>query len=121
ATAEGLDRSLDVTLSARAMLARRLLRALRAEAEQAEITGDELSAATARRWLDVDRPEGFRTVHAVVRFDSKAPEDKRRAALDLAARIRAAALPLADKDTELRASPAEEDPLVSAFQRAIAP
>jgi hypothetical protein len=126
----GLDRSLDVVLATRAMLARRLLRQIRAEAEQAPITDEDLARAAERRWLDVDRPEGFRTIHAVVRFDESAPGDKRARALDLAEAIRAAALPLQDRASELllpaSASPSrpkrvEDDPLVAAFQKAMDP
>ncbi|WP_156041631.1 peptidylprolyl isomerase [Chondromyces apiculatus] len=51
-----------------ALLARRLLRSLQEEAERAgPVTDEELRTVTERRWLDFDRPEGFRTVHAVVR------------------------------------------------------
>jgi hypothetical protein len=130
AEARGLDRSLDVGLSTRALLARRLLHKLRAEAEQAPISDEDFTRAGELRWLDVDRPEGFRTMHAVVRFDASAPADKRAGALALAESIRAAALALEKQAAEL-ALPAdgppskpkrsETDPLEAAFQRAVEP
>ncbi len=46
-------------------LARRLLRRILADARDAPLTEAELGDAAARHWLEVDRPEGFRTVHAV--------------------------------------------------------
>jgi hypothetical protein len=116
-----LDRDLDVQLGARAVLARRLLQDLAAEAEQGAITDRELAAATEQHWLEVDRPEAFRVVHAVVRLDRSAPDAKREAARAVAEALRAALLPLRDRLSELTPptapdnGPAPSDPLADAF------
>jgi hypothetical protein len=75
------------------VLARALLRLLWAEAEAAPITDAELSAATERHWTELDRPEGHRTVHAVVHADAEAKGDHHRRAMELAQRIREAVGP----------------------------
>jgi hypothetical protein len=128
AAERGLDRSLDTLMATRAVLARRLLRQIRAEAERAPIADDELARAVERRWLEADRPEGFRTIHAVVRFDASAPQDKRARALELAEAIRAAALslqarapeqPLPAGASSSKPKRTEDDPLEVAFQKAM--
>lgn len=92
ARARGLDGRPEVGQSMQALLARRLLLELRTEAERAgPVTDDELAAVTARHWLDLDRPEGFRTVHAVVILDAKADEAKRGHAAELARALAEAA------------------------------
>lgn len=130
AEARGLDRSSDVVLSTRALFARRLLRQLRVDAELVPIAEEELMRAGERRWLDVDRPEGFRTIHALVRLDPSEPADKRARALELAASIRAAVLPLEKRAADLllpvEGSPGEPkrgevDALAVAFQGAVEP
>ena len=85
ARARGLDRRPEVDQSVQALLARRVLLELRSEAERAgPVTDAELAEVTARHWLDLDRPEGFRTVHAVVILDAKADEAKRGRAAEVA-------------------------------------
>ena len=69
----GLDREPATALAVDAALARALLRSLLAEAEQTgPVSDDELRDTTARHWLDLDRPESSRTVHALVRAKGKA-------------------------------------------------
>src|SRR5262249_1125580 len=68
AEARGLAGTSDVKLAREGDLARRTLRRVLAEARATPPTEAELRDAAERKWLDVDRPEGFRTVHAVVRF-----------------------------------------------------
>ncbi len=61
------------------LLARRMLHRLKEEAANAR-PGDrrpELRVATERHWLDLDRPEGYRTVHAVVKLSEDAGEATR--------------------------------------------
>jgi len=134
AIARGLDRSRDVHLSINGELARRALRRLRSEARAAPPTEAELTKAAARRWLDVDRPEGFRTVHAVARTDPKKDDDAKQArARALAEKIRAAVEPIAARAAEMplpedapRAGPRvgpnnDPDPLSAAFRKAVLP
>ena len=62
-------------LARRRALARALLHDLKRQARAAgPPTEEELSDWTARRWLELDRPEAARTVHAVVLV--KKPQDK---------------------------------------------
>ncbi|MEJ7731479.1 MAG: hypothetical protein WKG00_19970 [Polyangiaceae bacterium] len=69
---EGLDRQPSAALAIDAVLARGLLRSLMVEAEQAgPVTDDELRDTTARHWLELDRPDASRTVHALVRGKGK--------------------------------------------------
>jgi hypothetical protein len=116
--------------AARAVLARRLLRGVLAEASQAALTDEEVLAARKRRWLDVDRPEGARVVHAVVRIAEGALEPEKASAMARAAAIRAAVLPLSDEAGAYpspgatpvgKPGPAAVDPLSEAFRRAMAP
>ncbi len=128
AEAAKLDRGLDVQIGTRAVLARRLLHDLAAEAERAPISDEELAAATAQHWLDLDRPEGFVVVHAVVRLDADASDAKRSEARTVAEAIAVAVLPVHDRAAELAPPSASEpldarreppeDPLAAAFTRA---
>ena len=92
AAARGLTESPDARLAWDGELARRVLRRVLAEARARPPTAAELDAAAARRWLEVDRPEGFRTVHAVVRYEVKDDDAKKARARAVAEAIRAAAL-----------------------------
>jgi peptidyl-prolyl cis-trans isomerase C len=59
-------------------------------------TDEELAGAASRKWLDVDRPEGFRVVHAVARVDQAKDDDAKKArARAVAEAIRAAEVPIA--------------------------
>jgi peptidyl-prolyl cis-trans isomerase C len=120
-----------VEAETRATLARRLLRQILEEARAEPATSSELATARARHWLEVDRPEGFRTIHAVVRFDP-ADEQARARGLAVAESIRSAAAPVSERAPTLslpdgappsgpRTSPADDpDPLSSAFRAAVA-
>ncbi|WP_437940834.1 peptidylprolyl isomerase [Sorangium sp. So ce341] len=121
----GLDRDADVQRDISAVLARRLLHRLKDEAENAgPVTDDELRAATERHWLDLDRPEGYRTVHAVVRLSADAGEATRDKARALADAIRAAVLSSREVARSSEPPPAAgprqppSDPAADAFIRA---
>ena len=115
-------------------LARRVLRRILAEARATPPTEAELRDATDRRWLEIDRPEGFRTVHAVVRFEPRTTTPKEGRARALAEAIRAAVLPVAEQRggaaaargravaQPVRASAPKDDPdpLSAAFRKAVA-
>lgn len=89
----GLEHEPEVQRDISAVLARRLLHLLKEEAESAgPVTDDELRVATERHWLDLDRPEGYRTVHAVVRLSADADEATRDKARAIADAIRTAVL-----------------------------
>jgi peptidyl-prolyl cis-trans isomerase C len=133
AEANGRADSLDARLAWRGELARRLLRRILAEARATPPTEAELRDAAARRWLEIDRPEGFRTVHAVVRFDPSDADEKKARARSLAEAIHAAALPIAERAAALplrgggappsgpRIAPQDDpDPLSAAFRQAVA-
>ena len=132
ASARGLGASDPAARSWEGELARRLLRRTLAEARATKPTEAELAEATARRWLEIDRPEGFRTVHAVVRFaatDDEATKHRARALAEvvhgvaLTVAAQAAALPLAEGGPTPgpRIAPSDDpDPLSAAFRKAVA-
>jgi len=127
----GLGAASPVETATRAALARRLLRQILEEARAEPATSAELEAVAARHWLEVDRPEGFRTIHAVVRFDPADAQAKARG-LAVAESIRSAVAPVSERAPTLplpegvppsgpRTSPADDpDPLSSAFRAAAA-
>lgn len=93
--ARGLEADPSVRSVMQAALARRLINALHAEAKRAGAATDaELAEVTKLRWLDLDRPEGFRVVHAVVRLDQNASAARRKDALSIAEAVRRALDPL---------------------------
>jgi peptidyl-prolyl cis-trans isomerase C len=130
AESRGLGAPADARLAWEGELARRLLRQVAAEARATALTEPELDEASRRRWLDVDRPEGFRTVHAVVRLDASDDEGKKARARALAGAIRAAVLPVAERAASLPlpeggplpapriAAQSDPDPLSRAFRLA---
>jgi peptidyl-prolyl cis-trans isomerase C len=133
AAARGLDRAPAVEQEIVAELARRMSRRLLADARATPPTDEELREASARKWLEVDRPEGFRTVHAVVRHDATRDGEAGKArARAVAEAILAAVQPIAAQAADLpliegaplptsRQLPAEDpDPLSGAFRRAAA-
>lgn len=131
AISRGLDASQDVRLSIAGELARRMGRRILADAGATPPTEDELRAALARRWLDVDRPEGFRVVHAVARYNRTTvdPATKQQARAVMEA-ILAAVVPVSEGAGELplpegaplpvmRQHPSDDpDPLSAAFRKA---
>lgn len=133
ARARGLEASAGARFAWEGELARRVLRRLLDEARATPPTEAELSEATARRWLEIDRPEAFRTVHAVVRADgSDAGEAKKARARALAETLRAAVMPALAPAVSLpfpqgapppgpRVAPKDDpDPLSAAFRLAAA-
>ncbi|HTN85579.1 MAG TPA: peptidylprolyl isomerase [Sorangium sp.] len=104
ARGRGLEQDPEVQREIRAVLARRLLHRLKEEAEGAgPVTDDELRIATERHWLELDRPEGYRTVHAVVRLSADAGDATRAKARALAEAIRAAVV--SAREVALRSEP----------------
>jgi peptidyl-prolyl cis-trans isomerase C len=133
AEARGLDRSPAVQQQISGELARRVLRRLLTNARATPPTEAEIRDAASRRWLDVDRPEGFRTVHAVALYDpNKQGEDVKQKARAWAEAVRAAVAPIAARAASMplpegaplptaRQRAAEDpDPLSSAFRAAVA-
>jgi PPIC-type PPIASE domain len=57
-----------VSAAIRARLARAVLERLYDEAKQGEPSESEITAATARHFVDLDRPEAFRVIHALVKL-----------------------------------------------------
>ncbi|MFO0755235.1 MAG: peptidyl-prolyl cis-trans isomerase [Byssovorax sp.] len=124
----GLDRGPEARLGTQGVLARRLLREIADEVEKSPITDAELKLVTEQRWLEYDRPEGVRVVHAVVLVDAKADAAKQQQAQAVAEALRAAlvavhdragSLPLpAPPDKPEPGRPPPEDPLSQAFLRA---
>lgn len=90
AEARGFAAGSEFRAAQRGVLSRLLLRELYLEAARGQITEQELDEATARRWLEFDRPVGFRTVQAVVRFKKKDDAARRAKAAELAENIRRA-------------------------------
>jgi parvulin-like peptidyl-prolyl isomerase len=86
----GLDQGLSVRAALRGVLARSVLEALKKEASQTEPEDAEIAEATARHFVELDRPEASRVIHAVVRV----PENADQA---LVARAKALAERLADQ------------------------
>ena len=125
ARAQALDVSPDTAFAMRTVLARRLLRTLIDDAHRAgPVTDDELREATERHWLNLDRPDGFRTIHAVVRVDLAADATKKERADALAGALVQAVQPAVEA---ARGAPAPAavpgaapppDPAVEAFTRA---
>ncbi|WP_437639139.1 peptidylprolyl isomerase [Sorangium sp. So ce854] len=121
ARARGLDQHPEVQREISAALARHLLHRLKEEAANAgPVTDEELRTATERHWLELDRPEGYRTVHAVVRLSADADEATRARARALAEAIRKAVL--SSRDVALRSEPPRavegrppSDPAADAF------
>jgi peptidyl-prolyl cis-trans isomerase C len=87
AQARGYDSAFGVRAAVRGRLSRVVLRELYRDAGASEPTIEELAAATERHFLEFDRPEAFRVIHAVVRVDEAAPATRRAGARALAERI----------------------------------
>lgn len=100
-------------------LARALLDDLRRETA-GPIRDDELERTTERHFPDLRRPEGVRTIHALVRptgLRKEATEDQRARADAVAAALRDA---VAGASELAREQPrADEDPAVAEFQRLV--
>ncbi|MDI1478257.1 peptidyl-prolyl cis-trans isomerase [Polyangium sp. y55x31] len=126
ARSRGASNDPDLERRVSAALARRLLHQLLAEADhQGPVTDAELARVMERRWIELDRPEGFRTVHAVVRFAENADAATKSRAETVARAIREAVLPVsASARTITRPQPKRpledvNDPVVASFRSAV--
>jgi peptidyl-prolyl cis-trans isomerase C len=81
------DETPAVKAAVRARLARAVLRRLYDEAKQSEPTDTEIADATARHFVELDRPEAFRVVHAVVKVPDQADAATAARARSLAERL----------------------------------
>ena len=72
AARENIDDTPAVRAAIRARLARAALEQLDDEAHQGEPTDAEITQATERHFVELDRPEAFRVIHALVRLPEKA-------------------------------------------------
>jgi peptidyl-prolyl cis-trans isomerase C len=84
---EGLDQDPGARAALRGALARATLEALKKEAAQTEPTDAEVADATQRHYVDLDRPEAFRVIHAVVRVSEDADAALKSRAKSVAERI----------------------------------
>jgi peptidyl-prolyl cis-trans isomerase C len=84
---EGLDQSPLGRAALRGALARATLESLKSEAAQTEPTDAEVDEATRRHFVELDRPEAFRVIHAVVRVSEKADSAIKARARSVAERI----------------------------------
>lgn len=67
----GLDETPDVSAAIRARLARVTLERIHETAAETDVTDEEVAKATARHFIELDRPEAFRVVHALVKLAQK--------------------------------------------------
>lgn len=95
AIARGLETTRPVQHGITAVLARELLSELWREAQaKGPATDAELKEVTERHWLDLDRPDAFSTVHAVVHVDKNDNAAKKKRAAELAEAILKATTPV---------------------------
>ena len=107
---EALDQATMVRPAVRARLARARLAAIEAETAQPPPTDEEVEAATARHFLELDRPEGFRVIHAVARVPDDADDATKEKARALATRVASAVADAEDaSEFESRAKEVETD------------
>ncbi len=86
----GLANQPDVSGAVNRALARAMVRQLWAVAQRKPINGEELATVTARHWLELDRPVGYRTVHVLVWAKDETDPEKLAQARELADRLHAA-------------------------------
>lgn len=125
ARARRLDEEPDVRARVTSALARALVHDLRDAAVRAgPVTDKELDEATQRRWLELARPEGFQTMHAVVRFEPSDADDKKKRAAEIADAIRAVAVALPERQGQPALGPQDptrdpaKDALFEPFKKA---
>lgn len=125
ARATGIADQPAVRFATQAVLARSLLRDIARAAKEAGPPSDaEVVRMTERHWLDLARPEGFRVVHCVVRFDPTKADDATKArAASVAGAVRHALAPLASEAAATRPPPPPrpgerpaDDPIVERFR-----
>jgi hypothetical protein len=101
ALGRGLDGSAAVRCAVRSRLARALLAEMKVKATSTPPSDAEIAELTALHFLEMDRPEAFRTIHALVRVSDS---DRK----DVAARARARNLADRVKDAVAVAKTADE-------------
>jgi hypothetical protein len=79
-----------VVVSTRGVLAEALLNQIKLQARGTPATPEEVERVTNEHWLDLDRPEAHRTVHAVVRVTQSDGAPKVKAAWEVARHVAAA-------------------------------
>jgi parvulin-like peptidyl-prolyl cis-trans isomerase-like protein len=120
----------DAERAAARVLARALLDDLWADARSAPITDADVDNATFYRWTRYDRPDGWRTIHAIVQLDDKStPADRERArvvaahlhdaALAVAPEVRALPIPERDDETRFIFDKTQDDPAIERFKTAM--
>lgn len=120
AKAQGMDGERDMQLVINAALARRALRKMLDDADRAgAVTDEELERVMKRRWLELDRPEGFRVVHAVVRTKENMDEATLGRAKVVAQGVHDALMPVAEMAKTTPQPRDAADPVVDAFKRAV--
>jgi len=98
ALARAYDAQPTVRAALRGYLARALLAEVKREAGQRAIEDSEVAEATARHFVELDRPEAFRVIHAVVRVSDNATLARRGQAKALAERIATRVAPARDPE-----------------------
>lgn len=99
ARARDLDATADARAAIRARLARARLAAIATEARTGPPTDAEVEQGSAAHFLDLDRPEGFRVIHAVAMFPKHADAAAKQRAHAVAERIAKAVAAAPDADT----------------------
>ncbi len=94
---EHLDESPQIQAAIRARLARAALLQVHGEAQQAESSDAEIASATARHFVELDRPQAFRVVHALVKLPDKADAATTARARALAERLAEQVAPAKDE------------------------
>jgi parvulin-like peptidyl-prolyl isomerase len=83
----GYEDAPNVRVALRGQLSRATLETLRQQVAAEPITDAEVAEATAANFVQYDRPEAFRVIHAVVRVEAKATPADRAKARTVAERI----------------------------------
>ena len=99
---ERYDETPAVQAAVRARLARAVLERLYDDADGADPSDTEIAAATARHFVELDRPEAFRVVHAVVKLPESPDPATTSRARNLAERL-AELVSRATDETDFRA------------------
>jgi hypothetical protein len=90
ALARMLPETPDVAAAVRGRLARAVLSKIAQDTAVQDPTDDEVAAATKRHFVELDRPEAFRVIHALAHIGSDADAAKKALARNLAERIKRA-------------------------------
>jgi hypothetical protein len=100
----GLGTDPAVVVATRGVLAEALLNKIKRQSVATASTADEIARVVDAHWLDLDRPEARRTVHAVVLVNASDDAQKGKAAHELAGRIAEAVKGIKDADRFLQAA-----------------